>query len=87
MEIITINQDDCILCEACFDVCTRKLLSRKDDMIVVSQGICSLCGHCKAVCPEDAIDIAGTNPDEYEPVPAQADIPAPVCVRFVPVAK
>ncbi len=77
MELIKINQDDCSLCEACFDVCTRKLFTRKDDVIEVSQDICSLCGHCKAVCPEDAIDIAGLNPNEYEPVPAQADIPAP----------
>jgi nitroreductase/NAD-dependent dihydropyrimidine dehydrogenase PreA subunit len=77
VEIITINHDACTLCETCFDVCTRKLFSRKGDLIEVVQGICSLCGHCKAVCPEDAIDIAGLNPNEYEPVPAQEDIPAP----------
>ncbi len=77
MEIIKINQDDCSLCEICFDVCTRKLLRRKDDVIEVLQDTCSLCGHCKAVCPEDAIDIVGLNPDEYEPVPARSDIPAP----------
>ncbi len=77
MENIRINQEECILCEACFDVCTRKLLSRKDDVIEVSQDTCSLCGHCKAVCPEEAIDIIGLNPDEYEPVPAKTDIPSP----------
>jgi nitroreductase/NAD-dependent dihydropyrimidine dehydrogenase PreA subunit len=77
VDIITINHEDCTLCETCFDVCTRKLFSRKGDLIEVAEGICSLCGHCKAVCPEDAIDIAGLNPIEYEPVPNEEDIPAP----------
>ncbi|MBW2142750.1 MAG: nitroreductase family protein [Deltaproteobacteria bacterium] len=77
MEKIQINQDDCVLCDACIDVCTRKLFRRENDLIEVWQDTCSLCGHCKAVCPTDAIDIEGLNPDEFEPAPAKDDIPAP----------
>ena len=77
MEAIKINQDDCTLCETCFDVCTRKLIYRKDDRVEVSPEVCSLCGHCKAVCPEDAIEIAGLNSDEYVPAPVPGEIPIP----------
>ena len=77
METVQIIQDECILCEICLDVCTRKLITRNGDTLEVSPEICSLCGHCKAVCPEDAIEIPGLNPDEYEPAPDRADIPDP----------
>ena len=47
--------DDCICCEACFDVCPSEALSYKDGRIVVDDEKCIPCYACLGTCPQDAI--------------------------------
>ena len=76
MEQNIIDHDKCTLCELCIEDCVRQNLWLSDDIIKVSDN-CNQCGHCKAVCPEDAIEIPGLEPSEYEPMPGKDVIPAP----------
>ena len=55
---IVINQNSCIQCGACADICyARDVFEMTDEgPIVVHPEICRLCGHCVVVCPTDSID-------------------------------
>lgn len=55
---IIINQDFCIQCGACADICyAREVFEMKEDGPVVAHPEkCRLCGHCVAICPTDSID-------------------------------
>jgi nitroreductase/NAD-dependent dihydropyrimidine dehydrogenase PreA subunit len=77
MQLNVIDHDKCTLCERCVEVCVRQNLSLTDDKIEVISDNCNQCGHCKAICPEDAIQIPGLDPSEYEPMSAKDEIITP----------
>jgi nitroreductase/NAD-dependent dihydropyrimidine dehydrogenase PreA subunit len=58
MPKIVIDQDSCIQCGACADICyARDVFGLQENgPVVVHPELCLLCGHCVAVCPTDAID-------------------------------
>jgi nitroreductase/NAD-dependent dihydropyrimidine dehydrogenase PreA subunit len=78
METIKIDNDKCILCGSCADVCVQKILNYSPEAInTVSPERCILCGHCKAVCPENAIEFPSLNSQEFIPVPDKESFPSP----------
>lgn len=67
---IRIDNDLCICCGACMDVCVSNIFKEnRGIMEVLAASRCIFCGHCKAVCPENAIELQGLDPDEFLPLP------------------
>lgn len=59
---ISINEEKCILCGKCIEVCKDFSLEIKESRIVKSNNSlfgCVGCGHCMTICPEGAIQISG----------------------------
>ena len=78
MELITVDQEKCILCGACASVCVRQIFDASEDALKLNAPeTCILCGHCKAVCPEDAIDLPALDSSEFVPTPGTAQMPSP----------
>ena len=50
-----INQEKCVGCGACVNVCPVEAISMKDGKAVINQEKCIKCGKCLTVCPQDAI--------------------------------
>ena len=55
MSWVTINKDDCTVCEICVERCA--CFSERDGEIIAAAdaSCCNLCGHCVALCPAGAI--------------------------------
>jgi len=62
---IKIDNEKCIGCAVCVNVCPFGCLSIKDDKIIVNEG-CTLCGACRDECPNHAITIE--SPQKVEAV-------------------
>ena len=57
-EIVIINQDKCIACRACVEICPNKILYIKDDVCkVTNENKCDKSKGCEKVCPTGAIKI------------------------------
>ena len=54
-EVAFINQDECISCGKCFDVCRFDAISVHNDQYTISPLDCEGCGYCARVCPTKAI--------------------------------
>jgi nitroreductase/NAD-dependent dihydropyrimidine dehydrogenase PreA subunit len=55
----SIDQDLCIGCGLCVEVCPAKTISMQDGKAAVTGSYSMVCGHCEAVCPVDAIRVEG----------------------------
>ncbi len=73
--IVEINQKLCTACGVCGQVCPRYILETvkidgKKTTQVSAQRIdlCMTCGHCAAACPNQAIQVAGLNTEDYQPI-------------------
>jgi hypothetical protein len=53
---ITIDQEKCVGCGCCSDVCAQGALEL-DDKAVVNEEFCIECGVCIDICPALAIEI------------------------------
>jgi nitroreductase/Pyruvate/2-oxoacid:ferredoxin oxidoreductase delta subunit len=51
----TIDEDLCIGCGLCVQICPSKAFSMKDDKAAVTGEYSLNCGHCMAICPSGAI--------------------------------
>jgi nitroreductase/NAD-dependent dihydropyrimidine dehydrogenase PreA subunit len=57
MELIEVNQGDCIYCGICTEVCPSRVLTMgKNGPEAIAPAACVACGHCVAICPQGAID-------------------------------
>ena len=54
-ELAVINQEDCIQCGKCADVCRFDAIPFMNNTYVVDELSCEGCGYCARVCPTDAI--------------------------------
>jgi len=54
-ELAVINQEDCIQCGKCADVCRFDAIPVINNTYVVDELSCEGCGYCARVCPTDAI--------------------------------
>ena len=50
-----INQNKCVGCGVCIDVCPVKAISIKNGKAVIDQNKCIHCGKCLTICPQGAI--------------------------------
>jgi len=76
--IIKIDKNLCTCCGLCMEICISDVLKENEDIMGVSApSRCILCGHCKAVCPENAIELRGLDPDEFEPAPEKTSLFSP----------
>jgi len=55
--IAKINQDECIQCGKCADVCRFDAIPVVREKYIVDPIACEGCGYCARVCPTDAIDM------------------------------
>lgn len=56
MELIQVDQEKCIRCGFCADVCPTNVINMEGDGPRATNQSCIACGHCVAVCPEAALD-------------------------------
>ena len=63
MEGITVKVDEdlCVGCEECLEVCVFNGMEMIDNKAVVNQSNCLGCGSCETTCPNDAISITITD--------------------------
>lgn len=54
---ISVDNDSCIGCGNCVDICFTRAISIKDDKCVIDQGLCRCCGRCSDTCASKAITI------------------------------
>ena len=57
--IVIIDQDKCICCRACVEICPNKILYIEDDFCkVINENKCDKSRGCEVVCPTNAIKIS-----------------------------
>jgi len=57
--MVKIDEQECIGCGACTDVCPQKILYVDGGVCKVTDNSkCQSCGDCKSVCPMDAIEVS-----------------------------
>jgi MinD superfamily P-loop ATPase len=54
-EKAVINQEDCIQCGQCKDICRFDAIEFKNDTYVINELDCEGCGYCARICPSKAI--------------------------------
>ena len=54
---ITIDRDQCMLCERCVENCPYGVFRSSDGRILIDSRRCTACHRCIAMCPRDAIDL------------------------------
>ena len=59
--IAKINQDDCISCGKCKEVCRFDAIPIIDEKYIVDELNCEGCGYCARICPTEAIDMEEDN--------------------------
>lgn len=61
MSILTVNEETCVVCGVCEEVCPANFIAMKDTgPEAVEGGRCIACGHCVAACPTTALDNSKT---------------------------
>jgi len=56
MDLIQVNQETCIGCGLCVDVCPTRVIQMSNQLPQAVGQSCIACGHCVAVCPQAALD-------------------------------
>lgn len=56
MDLIQVNQEKCIRCGLCADVCPMNVINMGNQGPHTTEQPCIACGHCVAVCPHAALD-------------------------------
>lgn len=54
--VARIDQDQCVLCGACVDVCPTQAITMNDQVTVDAEK-CTGCGLCVEECPSNAIEL------------------------------
>ena len=67
--MITLNQDSCVKCGHCAEVCPAEILGMTEAGPEENRSMgCIACGHCMAICPTGALDLADVPLSEQEPI-------------------
>jgi pyruvate formate lyase activating enzyme len=56
---IIYNEEICIKCETCIDVCPHRAVVKKNNQIVMIRSLCQHCGNCSQNCPTKAMQLKG----------------------------
>jgi heterodisulfide reductase subunit A-like polyferredoxin len=54
---VRVNEDICVGCEECLEVCKFRSIEIKDNIASINQNRCMGCGRCEQACPNNAISI------------------------------
>lgn len=46
--------DECIMCDACVDICPEKAIKPGDPLYQIDPKLCNDCGECAKICPVEA---------------------------------
>ncbi len=58
MFIISIDYDNCVLCEKCFNYCPKRVFAIEENAIVLSSADhCTGCMSCVKICPTECIEV------------------------------
>jgi NAD-dependent dihydropyrimidine dehydrogenase PreA subunit len=55
--IAVVDEDTCIGCEACVDLCQVKAIKMSDGIAKVNEGYCLGCGNCVSQCPSESLGL------------------------------
>jgi UDP-glucose 4-epimerase len=58
---VKVDEDLCVGCEECLEVCVFNGMEMIDNKAVVNQDTCLGCGRCETTCPNEAITITITD--------------------------
>lgn len=53
---VIVNEEDCLGCEACAEVCPLEAITIENDIAIISDK-CLECGICLGACPVSAIHL------------------------------
>ena len=62
----SIDQDKCIGCGACVDICPSETISMENGKAQITGTTSLSCGHCMAICPSQAISVAVIDPEQTQ---------------------
>lgn len=60
---VNCDNDKCIMCKQCINVCYGHAISIKDNQIFIDKDICIGCGQCSNKCPTNAMNVTYENND------------------------
>ncbi len=69
----TIDQEKCIGCGLCVDVCPSQTITMVEDKAEITGDRSIHCGHCQAVCPEGAITVSNIDTENSRFTSFEAD--------------
>lgn len=52
---VEVDEDICVLCEACLKICPYQVLSVEEGKLKIIEALCKGCGTCAATCPTGAL--------------------------------
>ncbi|MHA1376255.1 MAG: indolepyruvate ferredoxin oxidoreductase subunit alpha [Promethearchaeota archaeon] len=58
---VKVDEDLCVGCEECLEVCIFNGMEMHDGKAVVNQATCLGCGRCETICPQEAVSITITD--------------------------
>ena len=53
--MVVVDEDECVGCETCVEVCPVEAISMVDGIAEIDQDECTQCGTCLEECPVEAI--------------------------------
>ncbi|HQA81317.1 MAG TPA: 4Fe-4S binding protein, partial [Methanoregulaceae archaeon] len=65
---ISVDRDQCMLCERCIDSCPYGVFRKEGEQIHVNSRVCVACHRCISMCPRDAISLV-ERPVDYRSHP------------------
>jgi NAD-dependent dihydropyrimidine dehydrogenase PreA subunit/nitroreductase len=75
--MIIVDEEKCMRCGSCVDICHENCVTLTDEAIQVNHGLCSTCTQCIAMCPQQALSWDGVPSVAYDearlPTPEQLD--------------
>ncbi len=66
---MTVDEELCVGCEGCVEVCQFGALAVPDGLCTVDYGRCVGCGVCVGACPVDALSLRRRDEGEHVPLP------------------
>jgi nitroreductase/NAD-dependent dihydropyrimidine dehydrogenase PreA subunit len=86
MATILVDQDLCIRCGICSNVCSTAIIDPGDESTLPRVAdekavMCLQCGHCEVFCPSQAL-LLNLRPDERQPLPEGAGTLSPGIIAF-----